>query len=53
MFSKLLSETLLRIGNAPEQGKRHAELTLALRALCYGRSRGQPLHHPESAGLHS
>jgi hypothetical protein len=38
MVSKLLSEVLLRIGDAAQQGKRHAELALAMRALCDGRS---------------
>ena len=38
MRSKLLSEVLLRIGNASQQGKRHAELALAMRALRDGRS---------------
>ena len=53
MFRKLLSEVLLRIGNAPQDGKRHAELTMATSALCDGRSGRDPLHHPEIAGLHS
>lgn len=53
MLGKLLSEVLLGIGNASQQGKRNAELAPAMRTLGDGGSCCHPLQNPEIACFHS